>query len=48
MSVRLSACISAASIGQISVKFGVGDYYGKMLRNFKLGLKSGKNMGQFV
>jgi len=39
LTVRLpvSACISAAPTGRISVKFGIGDFYGKHLRKPKFG-----------
>ena len=41
MSIRpygsLSIFISAASTGQISVKFGIGDFYESLLRKSKLG-----------
>jgi len=40
MSVRPSArSISAASAGQISMKFGVEDVYEDRLRDFKIGQK---------
>ena len=39
--VCLSACITAANIGRISVKFGIGDFHEKLSTN-----KSSVNFGQ--
>jgi hypothetical protein len=36
MSVRLSACISAATFGQISMKFDIGDCYDNLSRKFQI------------
>jgi hypothetical protein len=48
MSVRLSARISAAPTGRISVKFDINNFYENVLRNSKIWLKSGKNIGRFT
>jgi hypothetical protein len=41
----LSACISAASTGQISVKFDIGGLYANLSRKFKLAQNRAKISG---
>jgi hypothetical protein len=47
MSIRLSARISAAPTGRISMKFDIGDTR-KPIEKFQIWLKSGKNIGHFT
>ena len=37
VSVRLSACISVAPTGQLSVEFDAGNCYENLLRKYKFG-----------
>jgi hypothetical protein len=40
---RHSACISVASTGSISVKFGTGDFYEKPVERLQILVKIGQN-----
>jgi hypothetical protein len=47
-SVRMSACISSAPTGQISLKFGIGDFHEKSVEQIHFCLIWGKNIGHFT